>query len=180
MSARRGNRSRTRRPPKPSRKVTVGPDTLAILGPLLPVECFYHPAFIEHATSLKVSSPIPGVMLVDTGATRTCVSQAVADDLGLMPSDTIRSHGAHGFLDASVYPVTVDVTFPNNTKEPFVMSLSDSIMAIKDLENAIPDLELDGVPTRVIGLLGRDFLKHVIFEYHGPFGRFVIRPSHID
>ena len=119
--------------------------------------------------------PVAGHMLIDTGASSTCISQQAAEALALKPSGVGQSHGAHGLRPVLQYVARLYISFEHEGGT-FQTVREGQVMAVPDLEKAMPPTLLaGGTPVKLVGLLGRDFLRYVTFHYHGDEGRFMIR-----
>ncbi len=61
----------------------LSPTTLAVLGPILPISVSIPQALAALYTSQQISlpSPVTGIALIDTGATRSCVHAPIRNIL---------------------------------------------------------------------------------------------------
>jgi predicted aspartyl protease len=74
--------------------VAVAPDNLVKHGPLIPGR-------VAPFTSRNPKDGIDGFFLIDTGATQFSIDQSVADELGLISTRTVTSHGLAGQFQQS-------------------------------------------------------------------------------
>ena len=150
------------------------PADLVVLGPIIN-GYWMNPTAKEAAlreAGKQVPQPVVGQLLIDTGASTSCISQEVADQLGLIPVSVNRSFGAHGQRKALVYRARIGLSVLENN-ERFVMEIEKPVLAVVDLQkSAHPDATYRGAPLNFVGLLGRDFLAHMKLTYDGPRGRF--------
>lgn len=97
-------------------------------------------------------------MLVDTGASRTSLSRKIAHHIGLLPLGKYEMRTAGGLTN--VNKLFSDIIIPcDETGKRFD---NREIMELQDLDNWYD------------GILGRDILSALIFEYHGPRREFSI------
>lgn len=147
--------------------VTPEPGGLAAHGPLIEVTLGPHPA---DAQAIAASGGKPESMerqlLVDTGASRTCIEDRLARELGLIPVRFDPFFGVSGKpAEYPVYRMSIGVAMKEDETGPS--------------HQAIFLADVVGMPapphsTSHVGLLGRDFLQHVRLIYDGPRGRFEI------
>lgn len=164
--------------------VSMTPDALAMCGPLVTGAW----AVSEPTEQALRSSgrPVPvvvsGHFLVDTGATSTCIALDVAEsDLKLHPSGTIKTHGSLGSGILKTFHVKFLLNIEDQDGNRSTIERTMQAAGIADLEKGFEPLGLNanGVPVRVIGLIGRDFLRHCTMTYRGADGRvdFRIHPE---
>ena len=94
---------------------------------------------------------VQAVAMIDTGATSSVITPAVAQALGLQPVNVVPARGAvgHAAVPANVY--NVDIVFPgNNVIVP---------------NAAVLELPLAG--QNIQALIGRDILRHGTLIYMG-------------
>jgi len=151
------------------------PDALASVGPLL-IGQWLVPDALEKAlvaSGMPVPAPVVGHLLIDTGASTTCISASAAAELGLTPTGMGQSYGAHGCQQAMIYTARLAISIQDGGNK-LVTFFERPVMAVPDLEKGIPPgANHGGAPIRLVGLLGRDYLRHVNFSYRGPTGQFV-------
>ena len=120
------------------------------------------------ATALSAAGdPIPpsspGIALIDTGATMTCVHEPILTGLGLHPVGTVASGTAAGQTQQSIY--VARVSFPLlgwNLDLPVAgVDLTGQMLA------TVP-------PQPVIALLGRNLLAACVLIWNGPGGYWTI------
>ena len=135
---------------------TFNPEHLANVGPRLPVQI----GITEKLASTyadqgqEIPTPIDGYALFDTGASRTCVDEAVLRNLGLQPVERISMATPSGLGEASIY--TCALYFPG--------------YPLPDLDPSfVAGVQLQGQD--YIALIGRDILRNMILIYDGPGAR---------
>lgn len=106
-------------------------------------------------------------MLVDTGASTTCISLGVAHQLGLMQVGTQRVRGVSGIHENAMFAgeLVVAVTDGAITAQ---IEILIGVTAVPELDQHVAFLNPS---IRIIGLLGRDILRHMRMIYDGPAGR---------
>ena len=131
-------------------------------GPLVEVLFAPHPADIELLAQEGTPwQPIPHRMMVDTGAEITVVEDAVPKFLNLEPIRFQAIAGVTGDLDCPIY--RLEIRIRSNHHDDGHIQFSADVFAIPPVaELARPH----------VGLLGRDFLQFVRFEYDGPSGTY--------
>jgi len=143
-------------------RVTNPPLGLIAVGPLVEVTIQPHAVVAAQFTAQGLPVPAEAArLMVDTGAQRTCIDQAIAARLGLAP---IRYEPMVGVSQkAENYPV-------------FLVQMGLGMAEGEITQQAIWSAEVVGVPTISVGahagLIGRDFLAHFDFRYHGRDGTF--------
>ena len=130
------------------------PAGLVKLGPLMKVRLSYHPA----AAPQLPQPPVTAQMMIDTGAERTLVEKSIAEQLGLTP---IRYDGIIGVSQKAelrpVYLMSVSFTVGGDGQAAEVTFATDVV-----------GMESPPKPQPYVGLLGRDFLMGMRFNYDGP------------
>lgn len=143
-----------------SQPVPVG---LVKSGPLMNVRLSYHPA----AEPALPQAPVPARMMIDTGAERTLVEKRIAEQLGLAP---IRFDDIIGVSQKAephpVYLMSVSFTVADERRKAGVMFAAE-----------IVGMKSPPTPQPHVGLLGRDFLMRMRFNYDGPQGCFELIPD---
>ena len=114
-------------------------------------------------------------MLIDTGAVGTSMAQDVSEGLQLKAIRIQETYGAGGLHRNPVFEAILG--FSIQGKHGNLLSLSGEIqaMGIPRLQEYMRSLGLqtpDGFPSRMIGFLGRDLLRHATLTYEGSKGRF--------
>ncbi len=144
----------------------VPPRGLIEEGPLVQVTFTPHPLDIELlAREGTAWQPISHKMMVDTGAQLTVVEDAVPQFLDLVPIRFQSIAGVTGDLDCPVYRLGINIGVSDRDGNRGEMKFWADIVAVPP----VPDLTRPHV-----GLLGRDFLQYVRFEYDGPQGTYSI------
>lgn len=147
-------------------KVVPVPLGLVKAGPLVQVSLSPHPSIAD--TLRARGRPVPQLsvkMMVDTGAELTVVERRLADDLGLVPVRFIPMIGVSQKPELSpVYRMSL------------TLRMSDALGSAVDLRFSTDMVGMPSPPQPAEhrGLIGRDFLMHVRFVYHGPTGDFWI------
>ncbi len=139
----------------------LSPTTLAALGPVLAVSVSIPQALAAFYTrqQIPLPSPITGLALIDTGATRSCVHAPIMSSLGVNPIGVVTSGTPAGQVLHSLYPA--HFTFPATTIEVDFTS----VVGV-DLSGQI----ITG--QQLIALIGRDVLSNGILVYNGTIGTF--------
>lgn len=109
------------------------------------------------AENQPVSSPIPCRLLIDTGASSTCVDSAIIRALSLSPSGATAIHT------------------PSTGNNPAICNQYDVKLIIPHTSlsrvfPAIPVVESDFSSQGIQGLLGRDVLASCVLFYNGEIG----------
>jgi hypothetical protein len=128
---------------------------------------------------IRADRPVPasilGELLLDMGASSTCISRTAADELGLTPIRFGRTYGAGGLHELPIYraQLSISITDPAGTS---TFNFDVEANAIERLEESIASLRLQnaGRPVRLIGLLGRDVFRNTVIIYDGIRGRFEV------
>ena len=172
--ARRQRVFRKRRPKFPTGVTQkYAPAVLQSTGQVLRVAVSVPEAESAARTSLgrPIPKPVVGVVLIDTGASNTCISQDVADKLSLKPLRIAQGLGAGGTHQNPVYFVRLKIGFADpKTGLARSFSWEQEAQGIPKLEDASKQLKITHGGSRVdyVALMGRDVLAHTDFEYHGP------------
>lgn len=147
-----------RRPPEPLAAI------LTQIGPVSPVEIHVPQQLAQLLQS--AGQPVPpaetGFVLIDTGASKSCVDTAVITALGVNPVGRGNLGTAAGQVPTSLYPARFIIAA--GTPAPIHINFS-SVVGV--------DLTGHSVGSqRLIGLIGRDILSRAIFIYNGPMSSF--------
>lgn len=139
------------------------PPALSALGALLSVEVNVPQPLIDLFSQQGATIPTPqaGTALIDTGASMTCVEEAVLKTLGINPIGLVTLGTAAGPVQRPLFPVRL--AFP----EPKLTVDLSRVVAV-DLRGQT----IDGAP--LIALVGRDILSFCQFIYAGTGGYFSI------
>jgi hypothetical protein len=154
--------------------IPFGCDTLESCGPQF--FCLWGVADVD-AEALRnagrpVPDPIAGALLLDTGATRTCIALQAAQQLGLQARRMQEGFGANGKYVNQVFLARLEIRIMDpNTKVVHPFSWEQEVEGIPELHNLAAPLRLNGQTLPVSGLLGRDILKHAKIRYDGPAGK---------
>lgn len=138
-----------------------GPAALLHVGPVLPVEVTIPSALSDYLSKQgqQIPTPVSGLALIDTGATRSCVDSQAISSLGVNPIGISFLGTARGQSRHHLYPAK------------FVFA------AIKfeiEFSSAVGvDLSGQGVGgQQLVALIGRDVLLRGVLIYHGTLGTF--------
>ncbi len=145
----------------PSGGHRLGPAILAHLGPVLAVSVSIPQALADLYTRQRIPLPTPvtGMALLDTGATKSCVHGPVMGQLGVNPIGVVIGLTAAGQARQNLFPA--HFTFPSARIDIDFTSVTGV-----DLTGQI----ING--QQLIALIGRDVLSMGIFVYNGPLGAF--------
>jgi hypothetical protein len=160
------------------------PDALVSIGPHVAATWTVPPVVADwlRRAGRAVPPPVNGYVLVDTGASVTCIDQDVAElQLKLRPTrvqemvGSVGSHGTNAYFATFEFPVRVE-------GRSFVLRRDLESLGVRDLAQMAGELSRHVFPdgpmrsvrpsTPIIGLIGRDFLRHCRFEYDGRTGEF--------
>lgn len=135
------------------------PVGLRVLGAYFHIEVHVPPQIAEAMVQAgqSVPSPVPGVALIDTGATVTCVEETILQRLGLHPFDVVSGSTANGPVQQRVYPGRI--VFPT---KGWTMDLGGVVGV-----NLSGQFVQERPPQPIIALLGRTFLERGTFIYGG-------------
>lgn len=108
-----------------------------------------------------VPSPVLATLLVDSGASHTCLDSQVLDPLGLSPTGVIPIHT------------------PSTGQNPVEFPQFDVAILLYHEDNSrylatVPVTEVDLSNQGIDGLLGRDILSHCLLVYDGPANSFCL------
>lgn len=139
-------------------------------GPLL-IGAWHVPGAIRsaiEATGGVPPAPVHGALLIDTGATNTCISLKAAQQLGLQPTRVQDGYGAGGLHKNHVFFAHFEITIADEkTGHATQMHWEQEVQGIPDLNLHAQGLQVAGVDVEVVGLLGRDILRHTRLSYDG-------------
>lgn len=143
------------------------PAALAQHGALIAVEIHVPQVIAEvlAADNKPIPAPSAGVALIDTGATMTCVHEAVLTGLGLNPVGAIRSGTAAGQVQQSVYPCRL--VFP---AQGWTLDIAGGVVGV-DLAGQVASLD---PPQPIVALIGRNAMTGWVFVWNGPGGFWTI------
>ncbi len=139
----------------------VSPASLANLGPVLSVSVSIPQALADlyARQQIPLPSPIAGMALIDTGATRSCVHGPIMTSLGVNPIGVITVGSAAGQILHNLFPA--HFTFPAAR-----IDIDFASVVGVDLTGQIINNQ------QLIALIGRDVLSMGIFVYNGSMGTF--------
>lgn len=151
------------------------PEALAVVGPVVVAWWSVPRVLAEKLAALNkpVPPPVHGALMIDTGATATCISDQAARELELKPLRVATTYGAHGAQQAHVYLARLQIVIGHaQTRATTLIEYECEAQEVKDLErfSDAAGLSRGQQPVRYIGLLGRDMLRHARFEYDGIAG----------
>lgn len=153
--------------------VQFAPAALEACGPLLRAAWSVPAAQATamHAAGIAPPAPVVGSMLLDTGASRTAIALTVATELGLRPTRVVPGYGAAGKYDLPAFYAALLMSFQSGGRTLRVAREQEAV-GIPDLDEMGGRLGISDTqgPVRIIGLLGRDFLRHAKFNYDGVKG----------
>jgi hypothetical protein len=147
----------------PNGGIKLSPARLAQHGPIIDVAISIPQALAElyNKQNKALPSPVSGIGLIDTGATRSCVHDAIMKQLGVNPIGVANSGTAAGPVQHNLYPA--HFTFPAaNINIDF-----SSVVGVNLIGQNV-----DGKP--IIALIGREVLSLGIFIYNGHTGAYSI------
>ena len=158
---------------------TYGPLPLQYVGPVLLGQWLLPPVVEENLKNqgLPIPKRIGGLFLVDTGASITCISQKAANALGLQATRLAKGHGASGEHENPIYFTRLRIKIQNELGTTTTMQWDQEVMGVPDLEKSLKPLDITflGEKRELVGLIGRDILRHTLFTYNGSTGK-----VHID
>jgi hypothetical protein len=172
-----------KRPPTHFSRRYTNPQILAAAGPLLRGVWSVPFVLAEQlvAAGRTVPPPVAGDLLLDTGASRTCISQTAADELELKPLRLQVGYGAGGQHRLPVYRAQLSITIVGHGQQT-IMNWETEAQGIPHLQESLDHLGIvhhqkDGqkIAARLVGLLGRDILQHAVVTYDGIQGEFRVK-----
>src|SRR5713226_7279540 len=145
----------------PSGGQRLSPALLAHLGPILQISVSIPQALAALYTNqqIPIPSPVTGLALIDTGATKSCVHAPIMSNLGVNPIGVVTTGTPAGQVPQNLYPA--HFTFPATG---FNIDFTSVIGA--DLTGQII------LSQQLIALIGRDVLSLGTFIYNGSMGTF--------
>jgi hypothetical protein len=134
---------------------------MAGLGAILTLDVHVPPAIANALTASNQPVPpaVSGITLVDTGATMTCVHEAILTGLGLQPVGQVQSGTANGPVQQNVYMTRLVF--------PLLGWTVDLPVAGVDLTGQQAQLN---PPQDIIALLGRNLLRNCVLIWNGVGG----------
>jgi hypothetical protein len=133
----------------------VSAQRLAVYGPTIPVAVSVTPIHAQQLQRLGQAIPpaVPGLALIDTGASLCCVDESVIQQLGIPPFGYSSVAGATGTSSQATYPASLSfpgTPIPNITFFDFIGSPLASL--------------------GILVLIGRNVLSQFVMVYNGPGG----------
>jgi hypothetical protein len=111
---------------------------------------------------LAIPSAASCRLLIDTGASGTCLDSWIIQHLGLTPSGVAQVHTpsttAHSLHTCNQYDVSLVIPHPELSR----------------IFHAIPVMESQFAHQGIDGLLGRDILGNCLFIYNGELGIYTL------
>jgi len=119
----------------------------------------------EYAQALKAQNqepPTPQIIpaMVDTGASITTISTSLGAATGLVSTGPIQIGTAGGTVQGSVYAASLTLPEYGINFDPIEIGGTPT-----------------GLPPEFQMLIGRDVLRHLILDYHGPKGEFILEQA---
>jgi hypothetical protein len=148
-----------------------GHDMLRVTGPVFIAEWSAPLAIIDvrKQQNLPIPTPVSGILLLDTGASITCISLKAADELGLTPTRMASGYGASGPTHNPIFFARLQISIAaSNRRTDFAWE--QEVQGVPDLEKQC-QVSYAGVPRELVGLLGRDILRHCRVKYDGILGK---------
>ena len=113
--------------------------------------------------------------MVDTGAGKTCISQTAAVELSLKPLRLAKTYGAGGDYELEVVCARLTLRASGSDTAPGVSFETEArVIPLLEEGGAQIGLKSDELEIRLIGLLGRDLLRHAQVSYDGVGGGFQV------
>ena len=133
----------------------VNPAILQRKGPVVPVEVHPPNSLMKYLSDQKLPLPQPatGYALFDTGASMTCVDNAIIQSLGVQSVGEGKVFTPSGEALQSLYPSKL--VFP--TLSSMEVNFNSVFGAQLKFQN-------------IIALIGRDVLRNMVLTYNGPGG----------
>ena len=159
----------------------ANPGLLEDIGPLVRASWAIPEKSLPRSPHLRATAPdpVPGYMAIDTGSNRTWIARSVVEELGLRPFREETAHGSNGVHTTPIYLAELVVPFAGDGERDASIASVLAVAAVPGLSEVMPLREGDR-DVRVVGLLGRDFLRHVVFTYDGPSGSFRLQLDQRD
>lgn len=139
-----------------------GPGGLAALGAVFAIEIQLHPAMAQALAQQNQPIPagIPGLALIDTGASGTCVHEPILQQLSINPVGVVQGLTAAGAVKQNLYPARL--VFPA-TGWMLDVPNTVGVNLAGQVANIVP-------PQPIVALLGRDLLSAWTMTWNGPGG----------
>jgi hypothetical protein len=120
-----------------------------------------------------VPPPVKGYFLIDTGASFTAIDAGVARELNLPPATPTEAFGIGGSDVFKMVRAHMVLNVNDDSGEKLGLGLFNDFVCAPGLRENHDDYKLtapDGSPLRIIGLLGRNFLRFATLTYNGLSG----------
>jgi hypothetical protein len=100
-------------------------------GPVIQVLVEVPPALAAalQSANLPVPTPVHGLALIDTGATKSAVAETIAQSLGIQPSGVVNVGTAAGMRQQSVY--SARFSFPGSSLPPIEFAQLTSLLSLE-------------------------------------------------
>lgn len=151
-------------------RTAASPDRLVEAGPLV------RGSWCREQDDL--GREIKGEFLIDTGSSGAMIDLAVAEMLGLYPRGTRSVHGIHGYGSLHLYLARVVLPALDTDGHPTLYSTALECVGVPSLREKNSEHRVD-----VIGILGRQFLRHAnvtIDHLSGQFEMIFVDPVEHD
>jgi len=102
----------------------------------------------------SVRRPVSGRALIDTGASTTCIDDTLAQSLGFPVIDVVKMRSASHVTMVGVYPIQMGIIGLGKVY--------------------VPAMGANLKPSKIIALIGRDYLQHCTLNYSGISGEFTL------
>jgi hypothetical protein len=166
--------------PKPSQIAPVAPSTFEFkygtdllrgFGPFFFARWWLPSALAQTLAESGTTAPPPvgGVLVIDTGADSTCISVAAADQLGLKPTRIQAGFGLGGQTKSNVYFARLELSIKAPSGAETILAWEQEVIGVPNLDNRKITIE-GGRQVDVVGLFGRDILRHCVMMYDGQAG----------
>jgi len=145
------------------------PEALIGVGPVI-IAAWAVPQALAQAlvaAGQPIPRPVEGLMLVDTGAQSTCISEAAAQALQLQPIRLTKTYGAAGLHENKVYEAHLQIGIDGGKGVRSDFHIELQTICIPQLHEQMRGVKINNIERPLIGLLGRDFLRHTKFTYDG-------------
>jgi predicted aspartyl protease len=136
---------------------------MILAGPRVQVSVGLAQQFAEAllARGDRIPDPVVGEALIDTGASQTCIDEAIAQRLGLpVVGRTNLCSASHASTQTNLHPIKID----------FIgAAMSSNVLQAPACALAAQDLAV---------LIGRDLLQQFLLVYNGPIGQWTMALAH--
>lgn len=159
-------------PPAPSTfEFKYGTDFLRGFGPFFFATWWLPSALAQAlaASSKAAPPPVTGVIVIDTGADSTCISVAAATRLGLKPTRFQTGFGLGGQANNPIYFARLELRIKDPRGAETILAWEQEVIGVPNLDHRKVTIGT-GQQFDVVGLFGRDILRHCVMSYDGPAG----------